>query len=59
LRGPGEYYAGNLSEAEVEYLEIVDPETLETLDLIRGPALAAAALRLGPARLIDNISIGV
>ncbi|MBN2140274.1 MAG: pantoate--beta-alanine ligase [Desulfovibrionaceae bacterium] len=59
LGGLRRYYAENLAEADIEYLEIVDPETLEPLDLIRGPALAAAALRLGPARLIDNISIGV
>ncbi len=40
---------------EIEYLSIVDAETLEDIDRITGRALVALAARLGPARLIDNI----
>jgi pantoate--beta-alanine ligase len=44
---------------KIEYAEIVDAETLEPLDSIRGKILAAVAVRLGPARLIDNVLIQV
>jgi len=42
---------------EIEYVEIVDAETLERVDAISGRALAAIAVKLGPARLIDNILV--
>ena len=42
---------------ETEYIEIVEPETLETLNTVKGPALVALAVRCGPARLIDNILV--
>lgn len=38
-----------------DYLEIVHPESLEPLATVDGPALMACAVRLGRARLIDNI----
>ncbi len=44
------------SEARLEYFEIVDPELLAPVDQISGPVLIAAALWLGPVRLIDNMS---
>ncbi|MCS7166833.1 MAG: pantoate--beta-alanine ligase [Gemmatales bacterium] len=40
--------------ATLDYAEIVDPETLQPVAQITGPALAALAVRLGSARLIDN-----
>jgi pantoate--beta-alanine ligase len=40
--------------AEVDYVEVVDPETLEGLDEIRGQAILALAVRIGKTRLIDN-----
>jgi len=40
---------------QIEYAEIVDAETLEKVDQIKGKVLAAVAVKLGPARLIDNI----
>ncbi len=46
---------GRVEAMSSEYVEIVDPETLEALDRITGPVLIAVAARLGPARLIDNI----
>ena len=45
------------SSIEIEYISIVDSETLETVERIAGKVLAAVAVRLGPARLIDNIMI--
>jgi pantoate--beta-alanine ligase len=42
----------------VDYLEIVDPETLESIDRVVGPALVCAAVRVGATRLIDNLMVG-
>jgi pantoate--beta-alanine ligase len=41
----------------VDYLECVDPDTLEPLEKIEGPALVAGAIRVGRTRLIDNIAL--
>ncbi|GAI47047.1 unnamed protein product, partial [marine sediment metagenome] len=40
---------------KIEYISIVDAETLQTTDLIARQVLAAVAVRIGQARLIDNI----
>jgi pantoate--beta-alanine ligase len=40
---------------EIEYISIVDAETLRNINSIAGKVLAAVAVRIGPARLIDNI----
>jgi pantoate--beta-alanine ligase len=42
---------------KVEYLTVVDAESLAPLDHVRGPARVAAAARLGQTRLIDNIAV--
>jgi pantoate--beta-alanine ligase len=39
----------------LEYLEIVDPETLQPVEQITGPVLVAGALWVGTTRLIDNL----
>ncbi len=41
----------------VEYLTVVDAETLVPLDKVTGPARVATAARLGRTRLIDNIAV--
>jgi pantoate--beta-alanine ligase len=41
-------------DAEPEYLEIVDPDTFQTLDSMQAPALLVLAARIGAIRLIDN-----
>jgi pantoate--beta-alanine ligase len=45
--------------ARVEYFEAVDPDTFRPLRPGAKKALIAAAVRLGAARLIDNITVGV
>ena len=40
--------------ARVDYLEVVDAETLEPSDVLRSPTLLAAAVFFGNTRLIDN-----
>jgi pantoate--beta-alanine ligase len=42
---------------EIEYVEIVDAETLESIEQISGRVLVAVAVRIGVARLIDNIVV--
>ncbi len=42
---------------QVEYVSIVDAESLEQVDRVRGRVLAAVAGRLGTTRLIDNIVV--
>lgn len=42
----------------VEYLKVVDAETLEDIDTINRRAVIATAVWLGNVRLIDNIKLG-
>ena len=48
-------WAERLPQGRLDYLSVVDPETLEPLDHTHGPALMACAVRVGKARLLDNI----
>ena len=51
-----QYWQENMPDSEVDYLEIVHPETLVSLDQLDStPALAVAAVHVGKkARLLDN-----
>ncbi len=42
-------------EVRLDYLQIVDPETLAPIGEIKGPALLAIAAMVGTTRLIDNV----
>jgi len=42
-------------EVRLDYFEIVDPETLDTVDRITGKTLVAVAAYVGSTRLIDNV----
>jgi pantoate ligase / CMP/dCMP kinase len=44
-------------EFQLEYLEIVDPHTLQSIDTLDKPALIAIAGRIENTRLIDNITL--
>jgi pantoate--beta-alanine ligase len=44
--------------ARLDYLEIVDPETLEPVGDLKRGALVAVAAWVGATRLIDNIALG-
>jgi pantoate--beta-alanine ligase len=50
-------FAGE-SLVRLDYLEIVDPDTLDPVDSISGGALVAVAAFVGSTRLIDNILLG-
>ena len=42
---------------KLEYLEIVDPETMQPVEIVDGPVRVAAALWVGATRLIDNLLV--
>jgi pantoate--beta-alanine ligase len=42
---------------EIEYVSIVNADTLDEIETVQGRVLAAVAVRLGTARLIDNILV--
>jgi pantoate ligase / CMP/dCMP kinase len=45
-------------EFQLEYLELVDRQTLQSISLVEQPALLAIAGRIENTRLIDNIIVG-
>jgi pantoate--beta-alanine ligase len=60
---PGEVIAETESRirrvgvSEIEYISIVDPDTLENVDVLRGPVRICVAVKIGGCRLIDNIAV--
>jgi pantoate--beta-alanine ligase len=46
-----------LGFAEIDYLDIRDAETLATIDRLERPARILTAVRLGGARLLDNVPV--
>ena len=50
-------WAEFLTLGRLDYLAVVDPESLQPVDMLEPgrPALMACAVRMGKARLIDNI----
>jgi pantoate--beta-alanine ligase len=44
--------------ARIDYVSLANPETLQELDRIQGPALVSMAVRIGRTRLIDNVTLG-
>jgi len=48
-----------IPSAKIEYINIVDAETLENIDQVAGKVLAAVAVKVGSTRLIDNILVDV
>jgi pantoate--beta-alanine ligase len=46
-----------IPSVEIQYVSIVDVETLQNIDKVAGKVLAAVAVKIGPTRLIDNILI--
>ncbi len=43
--------------ADIDYVSIADPETLDELEAVDSPALVLLAVRIGSTRLIDNIML--
>lgn len=47
----------NAGFESIDYVNVADPRTLESLEMTRLPCVILAACRLGRARLIDNITV--
>lgn len=43
------------STTEIDYIELVNPDTLLPVERVEGPVLALVAVRVGRTRLIDNM----
>jgi pantoate--beta-alanine ligase len=41
-------------DAQIDYIALADPETLDLIDEVRGPTVAALAVKIEETRLIDN-----
>ena len=41
----------------IDYVEVVDPQTLRRVERIAGPVVMALAVRVGRVRLIDNLLV--
>jgi len=48
---------GHVPSIHIDYVSIVDAETLQTIEHIAGKALIAVAVKIGSTRLIDNILV--
>ncbi len=46
-----------LTNIEVEYIELVHPETLQSLTIVKDVGLLAVAAKIGKTRLIDNVML--
>ena len=44
--------------AEIDYVSVADPASLEELAQVTGPALVSLAVKVGTTRLIDNVVLG-
>jgi len=48
-----------IPDAVIDYVSVVDAQTLGDLKTLRGDVLIAGAVKLGATRLIDNIKVEV
>ena len=46
-------------DIKIDYISIVNADTLEEIDTVSGSVLVALAAKIGPARLIDNVLLEV
>ncbi len=58
LAAAGHEAVAEEKSVQLDYFEIVDPDTLDPLQEVNGPALVAVAAFVGPTRLIDNMMLG-
>lgn len=59
VRSAMELMIGSVPSTDIDYIEIVDRDTLENIETIEGNVLIAMAVRFGKARLLDNIMLEV
>lgn len=44
-------------DTQIDYITICDPDTLEDVNVIKGPVVMALAVKVGKTRLIDNMTL--
>jgi len=44
--------------ANIDYISVANPETLDELNEVNTPTLVSLAVRIGKTRLIDNVVLG-
>ncbi len=44
-------------DAKVDYIEVVEDDTVQPVQRVTGPALIALAVKIGSTRLIDNVTV--
>ena len=49
---------GTESLAHLEYVSVVDVQTMQEVDNVERPAMVCLCVRMGKTRLIDNIVLG-
>jgi pantoate--beta-alanine ligase len=59
LRNAVEAVVATERSVRLQYVEVVDPQTFEPLERVRGGAIVAVAAVVGTTRLIDNVDIDV
>ena len=42
----------------IDYVSVADPDSMEEISTVDGPALILATIRMGATRLIDNVALG-
>ncbi len=52
-------YIRTVEEADIDYVEIVNARSLESIETIEGDVLIALAVKIGKPRLIDNLRMEV
>ena len=52
-----DHLAAAAPDGEIDYIEMVDPRELTSVETAARPVLVALAVRFGPTRLIDNVLV--
>ena len=55
LSALAELYCEHVPAGSIDYMEMVDPESMEPRETLDGPTLLAVAVKFSKARLLDNI----
>lgn len=50
-----EFVRNGMTDVQIDYVELVDADTMQPVERIEKPAVLAVAAFVGPARLIDNV----
>ena len=52
-----EHLARRAPDAQIDYIQVVDPDSLQDVEIVDRPVQVLLAVRLGRARLIDNMRV--